>query len=117
MPWIALFKYLGPILSVLLAGLTSHSFDGIQSGAYGAEPTNYALTGLTGLGSLLSLVTGIVASWKSTGKIPVTTIAEVVALQTLGAALAADGDTDGLALLSPLSKHIVERKTLKEPPR
>ena len=110
MNWATLLKYLGPIISALLAALTSHNATGIQSGAFVADATNLSITGATGLGSLLSLIAGLIGSYKSTGKLPVFDVVEIAALESLGAALAKDGDTEGLALLSPLSRHVVTRK-------
>ena len=52
----------------------------------------------------------LIGSYKSTGKLPVFDVVEIAALESLGAALAKDGDTEGLALLSPLSRHVVTRK-------
>lgn len=110
MNWLALLKYLGPIFSLILGAFASKDFSGIQAGVYGADAANYATVSVTGLGSLLSLAAGLFASFKSTGQVPVTGIAELAAIGTLGQALAADGDTEGLTLLSPLSAHIVKRK-------
>ncbi len=110
MNFMALLKYIGPILSVILGLFASKDFSGIQSGVYAADAANYAQVSVTGLGSLLSLAAGIFATWRSTGRVPVADAVELVAIGTLGQVLAADGDLDGLALLAPLSKHIVARK-------
>lgn len=115
MNWATFLKYAGPIVSALLAWLTSRNASGIQAGVYAADAANYATTGLAGLGSLASLIAGLVASYRSTGKVPVVELAEVAALQTLAMALTKDGDIDGLALLSPLTAHIVQRKGKPSP--
>ncbi len=110
MNWLNWLKYIGPIFAAILAAITANNAAGIQDGVYAADAGNWGMTAFTGLGSLLSLVAGMVAQWRATGKLPIATAAEIVALQTLAATLAADGDTPGLELLSPLARHIVQKK-------
>ncbi len=112
-----ILKYIAPSIGLLLGLFGVNDFQGIQSGAYGADVGNYAILGGKGLGSVVMLILGAVATYKTTGKFPGETVAELGALQTLWYTLAADGDKVGLELLGPLTDHVVDRKSAKTVPK
>jgi len=107
-PWGRILSMLGPILSLLLGGVAVSNVEAIQYGSAEATAGNYGITGVAGLASLLSLATGLIASWRSSGTISPTRAAEFAAVSALAGARAINGDLEGGRLVATLAAHLSE---------
>jgi hypothetical protein len=115
MPWAKLFSMLLPVLSALLAALTANNVSALSMSADPASGTEVGVTGLAGLGSLITLIGGMFATWRSSGKVNPTRAAEVAALATLAATCMARGDGEGNRLVSLLAEHFAIEAGDKKP--
>lgn len=97
---------LGPILALLLGGIAVSNVEAIQYGSAEATATNYGITGIAGLSSLVALVTGLVASWRQSGSISPTRAAELAAVSALAGTRAINGDSEGGRLVATLAAHL-----------
>lgn len=105
MPWSKILSMLLPVISALLAALTANNVSALSMSADPASGTEVGVTGLAGLGSLVTLIGGMFATWRSSGKVNPTRAAEVAALTTLAATCMARGDGEGNRLVSLLAEH------------
>ena len=60
-PWGRILSMAGPVLALLLGGVAVSNVEAIQYGTAEATAGNYGITGVAGLGSLVALVSGLVA--------------------------------------------------------
>jgi hypothetical protein len=105
-PWAKLLSMLGPILALIFGSLSASNVADIQYGAAEASVGNWTLTGGAGLASLVSLVTGLVASWRANGRVSASEAAETAALGTLSVICLSRGDAIGGRLIDQLGKHL-----------
>lgn len=109
-PWAKLLSMLGPILALIFGTLAGSNVADIQYGAAEGSVGNWTLTGGAGLASLVSLVTGLVASWKANGRVSAGEAAETAALGTLSVICLSRGDAEGGRLVDTLGKHLHEKR-------
>lgn len=105
-PWAKLLSLLGPILALIFGSVASSNAAEISFGAAEASAANWTLTGGAGLASLVSLVTGLVASWRANGRVSAGEAAETAALGTLSIVCLSRGDAVGGRLVDQLGKHL-----------
>lgn len=107
LPWAKILSLLMPILSLLLGGVAASNVQAIQYGAVDASAGNWGVTGVAGLGSLLSLATGLFASWRQSGRVDPGRASELAAVSLLAGTRAHYGDVEGSRLVANLSAHLV----------
>lgn len=107
-PWAKILSMLMPILSLLLGGVAASNVQAIEYGVVDGTAGNWGVTGVAGLGSLLSLATGLFASWRSSGRVNPGRASELAAASLLAGTRAHYGDTEGSRLVANLSAHLVE---------
>lgn len=110
LPWSKILSLLGPILAVILGGVASSNVADITYGAAEGTVGNWTLTGGAGLASLVSLVMGLVASWRANGSVSASEAAETAALGTLSVICLSRGDAEGGRLVDQLGKHLHEKR-------
>jgi hypothetical protein len=115
-PWAKLLSMLGPILALIFGSLSASNVADIQYGAAEATIGNYTLTGGAGLASLVSLVTGLVASWRANGRVSAGEAAETAALGTLSVICLSRGDAEGGRLVDQLGKHLHLKRNPSDAP-
>ena len=106
LPWAKILSLLMPILSLLLGGVAAGNVADIQYGVAEGTLSNWTITGGAGLASLVSLITGLIASWRTTGRVSAGEAAETAALGTLSVICLSRGDADGGRLVDQLGKHL-----------
>jgi hypothetical protein len=115
MPWSKIFAMLLPVISAILAALTANNVSALSMAADPATGTEVGVTGLAGLGSLVTLLGGLFATWRASGRVNPTRAAEVAALATLAATCMARGDGEGNRLVSLLAEHFAIQNGDKKP--
>lgn len=115
MTWSKILSLLLPAVAALLAALTANNVSALSMSADPASGADVGVTGLAGLGSLITLIGGMVATWRSTGRVNPTRAAEVAALSTLAATCMARGDGEGNRLVSLLAEHFAIQNGDKQP--
>lgn len=115
MPWAKIFSMSLPVISAILAALTANNVSALSMSADPASGTEVGVTGLAGFGSLITLIGGLFATWRASGRVNPTRAAEVAALATLAATCMARGDGEGNRLVSLLAEHFAIQSGDKEP--
>ena len=115
LPWAKILSMLMPIIALLLGGVAAGNVQAIQYGAVDGSAGNWGVTGVAGMGSLLSLATGLFTAWRATGKVNPSRAAEIAALATLAATCMARGDGEGNRLVSLLAEHFAVQSGDKKP--
>jgi hypothetical protein len=115
-PWAKFLSMLGPILALILGSLSASNAAEISFGAAEASLGNWTLTGGAGLASLVSLVTGLVASWRANGRVSAGEAAETAALGTLSVICLSRGDAIGGRLIDQLGKHLHAQRNPSDTP-
>ena len=107
-PWGRILLMGGPVLALLLGGVAVSNVEAIQYGTAEATAGNYGITGVAGLGSLVALVSGLVAAWRTSGTISPTRAAELTAVSALAGTRAINGDSEGGRLVATLAAHLAK---------